>query len=85
MKSELRIQNQRERIFEYLKANKTATGMELLRNCGVMCYTKRISELRAILPCYGYTILGEFIKVYSKLAGRKVRVKEYKLARLKSK
>lgn len=76
-------QTQRERIFEYLKANKSATGMELLRHCGVLCYTKRISELRAILPCYGYTIIDEYIKVYSKIAKREVRVKEYKLAKIK--
>lgn len=74
---------QRERIFEYLKANKRATGMDLLRNCGVMSYTKRISELRAILPYEGYTIVGEFIKVYSRIAKREVRIKEYTLVKLK--
>lgn len=76
---------QRERIFEYLKANKSATGMELLRNCGVLCYTKRISELRSILPDYGYTIIDRYIQVYSKIAKRNVRVKEYTFAKLKKK
>lgn len=79
----MNYKTQRERIFEYLKANKSATGMELLRHCGVLSYTKRISELRAILPCYGYTITDEYIKVYSRLAGKKVRVKQYTLAKLK--
>ena len=79
----MNYKTQRERIFEYLKANKSATGMELLRHCGVICYTKRISELRATLPETGYTIIDKFITVYSKIAGRKVKVKEYTLARLK--
>lgn len=79
----MNYKTQRERIFEYLKSNKSATGMDLLRHCGVLCYTKRISELRAILPEQGYTIIDHFITVYSKIAQRKVKVKEYTLARLK--
>lgn len=76
---------QRERIFEYLKSNKRATGMDLLRNCGVLCYTKRISELRSILPDYGYTIIDQYVKVYSRIAKRYVSVKEYTLTRIKKK
>ena len=74
---------QQERIFEYLKANKKATGMELLNKCGVLCYTKRISELRSILPVRGYTIIGNFVKVYSRFAKKNVYVKEYTLTKIK--
>ena len=76
------IKTQQKRIFEYLKANKSATGLELLKNCGVICYTKAISRLRQTLPLIGYTIVGEYITVKTRFNG-KSRVIKYTLARIK--
>lgn len=78
------MKTQKERVFEYLKKNKTATGLELLRNCGVLSYTKAISILRQELPYQGYTITGERIVIHSKYNG-KTRVMKYTLSRLKKK
>ena len=75
---------QKQRIFDYLKKNKTATGLELLKHTGTMSYTKVISQLRNELQKKGYTIYGKFIKVKTKYNGIS-RVKEYSLARLKRK
>ena len=80
----MNIKTQSERIYEYLKEHKTATGLELLRNCGVICYTKAISRLRSDLPYEGYTITGEYIKIKTKFNGT-TRVMQYSLARLKKK
>lgn len=78
------MKTQRERVFEYLKANKSATGLELLRQCGVICYTKRISELRIILQKKGYTITDEYVKVKTRFNGYQY-VKRYTLTRIKKK
>lgn len=80
----MNVKQQKERILEYLLKHKEATGLELLKNCGVMCYTKAISQLRRTLPYEGYTITGEYITVNSKFNG-KSRVMLYSLARLKKK
>ena len=78
------MKTQEQRIFEYLKKNKSATGLELLRKTGVICYTKAISMLRKELPYEGYTITGQYISVKTKYNGIS-RVMEYSLARLKKK
>lgn len=78
------MKNQIQRVYQYLKQNKSATGLELLRNCGVLSYTKVISELRRELPKQGYTIVGERIKVKSKFNGT-ATVMEYSLTRIKRK
>lgn len=75
------MKNQAERVYKYLKENKTATGLELLRNCGVLSYTKVISELRNELPQQGYTIVGEYIKVKTRFNGT-TSVMQYSLAKL---
>lgn len=75
---------QEQRIYKYLKEHKIATGLELLRNCGVICYTKAISRLRQELPYEGFTITGEYVKVKSKFNGTSL-VMQYSLARLKKK
>lgn len=73
---------QEEKVYKYLKANKSATGLELLKNCGVICYTKRISNLRKTLPLIGYTIVGEYITVKTRFNGT-ARVVKYTLTRIK--
>lgn len=73
------------RIFDYLKENKTATGLELWRKCGAMSWAKKISVLNGILPSMGYTIVKNRIKVYSKFAQREVSVMEYTLVKLPKK
>lgn len=75
------MRTQTERVYKYLKENKIATGLELLRNCGVLSYTKIISELRRELPEKGYTIVGEYIKVKTKFNGT-TSVMQYSLAKL---
>ena len=70
------------RIFEYLKANKKATGLELWRKCGAMSWAKKISLLKDMLPEMGYKIVKQRIKVYSKFAKREVYVMEYNLIKL---
>lgn len=75
------MKDQKERVYKYLQENKTATGLELLRHCGVISYTKVISELRRELPLKGYTITGEYIKVKTKFNGT-TNVVQYSLARL---
>lgn len=75
---------QEQRILEYLKENRTATGLELLKHTGCICYTKAIHRLRKELPYEGYTITGQYISVKSKYNGTS-RVMLYSLARLKKK
>ena len=77
------MKNQMQRVFQYLKQNKTATGLELLKNCGVISYTKVISKLRRELPTEGYTIIGELIKVKTRFNGVS-RVMQYSLTRIKN-
>ena len=76
------MNGQLQRIFEYLKANKSATGLELLRNCGVASWSKRIFELNNILPEMGYKIVKTRVQVYSKFAKREVWVMEYTLSKI---
>lgn len=76
------MNGQLERIFEYLKANKSATGLDLLRHCGVASWSKRIFELNQILPEMGYKIVKTRVQVYSKFAKRDVWVMEYTLSKL---
>lgn len=78
------MKTQEQRIFGYLKKNQTATGLDLLKHTGSICYTKAISRLRKELPYEGYTITGKYIKVKTKYNGVS-RVMEYSLARLKKK
>lgn len=78
------MKSQEQRVFEYLKKHKTATGLELLKNCGVICYTKAVSRLRETLPFEGYTIIGQYINVKTRFNGIS-RVMEYSLAGLKKK
>ena len=75
------MKDQKERVYKYLQDNKTATGLELLRNCGTISYTKVISDLRRELPELGYTITGEYIKVKTKYNGI-TKVMQYSLAKL---
>lgn len=82
-KIELSIGGQPGRIFEYLKENKSATGLELWRKCGAMSWAKKISILNGILPAMGYAIRKERIQVYSKFAGKKVWVMNYILVKTK--
>lgn len=77
------MNRQEELIFQYLKKNKEATGLELLRKCGVLSWAKIISNLREKLQDTKYVILKERIKVYSKFAGKKVYVMKYRLGRRK--
>lgn len=84
-KTETYIGGQPGRIFEYLKSNKKATGLELWRKCGAMSWAKKISLLNEILPTMGYAIHKERIQVYSKFAGKKVWVMQYTLAKIKNK
>lgn len=76
------MNGQLERIFEYLKANKSATGLDLLRHCGVASWSKRIFELNQILPEIGYKIVKTRVQVYSKFAKHDVWVMEYTLSKL---
>ena len=79
------IGGQPGRIFEYLKSNKSATGLELWRNCGAMSWAKKISVLNEILPTMGYAIQKQRVQVYSKFAKKDVWVMEYTLVKLNSK
>lgn len=79
------MNGQLQRIFEYLKENKSATGLELLRNCGVASWSKRIFELNNILPEMGYKIVKTRVQVYSKFAKKEVWVMEYTLTKLPKK
>lgn len=84
-KTEVKLNGQVGRIFEYLKENKTATGLELWRNCGAMSWAKKISVLKDILPSMGYKIVKERVQVYSKFAKREVSVMQYTLVKISSK
>lgn len=70
-------------IFQYLKENKSATGLELWRKCGVMSWAKVISTLQEKLVDTKYVITKTRIKVYSKFAGKNVYVMKYSLVRKK--
>lgn len=84
-KEEIKLGGQIGRIFEYLKENKSATGLELWRKCGAMSWAKKISVLNEILPSMGYKIVKERIQVYSKFAQREVWVMQYTLQKMSSK
>lgn len=73
------------RIFNYMKDNKSVTGLELWRNCGAMSWAKKISVLNEILPSMGYAIAKKRIEVYSKFAQKYVWVMEYTLVKLEKK
>lgn len=75
------MNRQEKLIFQYLKKNKEATGLELWRKCGVMSWAKIISNLREKLQDTNYVIIKERVKVYSKFAGKKVSVMKYRLGR----
>ena len=72
------------RIFDYLKENKSATGLELWRKCGAMSWAKKISVLNEILPSMGYVITKQRVQVFSKFAQKNVWVMEYTLTKLPS-
>lgn len=76
---------QQSLIFEYLKENKSATGLELLKHCGVASWSKRIFQLNQILPEMGYKIIKTRVQVYSKYARKQVWVMEYTLSKLPKK
>lgn len=76
------MNGQLQRIFEYLKENKSATGLDLLRNCGVASWSKRIFQLNNILPEMGYKIVKTRVQVYSKFAKKEVWVMEYTLSKI---
>ena len=84
-KEEVKLGGQIGRIFEYLKENKSATGLELWRKCGAMSWAKKISVLNEILPSLGYQIHKQRIQVFSKFANREVWVMEYTLQKVSSK
>lgn len=84
-KQEITLSGQIGRIFEYLKENKSATGLELWRKCGAMSWAKKISVLNGILPAMGYKIVKQRVQVYSKFAQRKVYVMLYTLQKISSK
>lgn len=84
-KKETGLNGQVGRIFDYLKENKSATGLELWRKCGAMSWAKKISVLNEILPAMGYAIQKQRVQVYSKFAGREVSVMEYTLVKLPKK
>ena len=41
------MNNQRTLMLQYLMENHEITGLEALKNLGILCYTKVISDLRA--------------------------------------
>ena len=84
-KQEVKLGGQIGRIFDYLKENKSATGLELWRKCGAMSWAKKISVLNEVLPGMGYKIEKQRVKVFSKFANREVSVMEYTLQKLSSK
>lgn len=85
MKEKVAINGQEGRIFDYLKDNKSATGLELWRKCGAMSWAKKVSNLNNILPAMGYVITKQRVQVYSKFAQKKVWVMEYTLVKLPKK
>jgi len=84
-KTNEKLAGQIGRIFDYLKENKSATGLDLWRKCGAMSWAKKISVLNEILPSMGYVITKQRIKVYSKFAKKDVYVMEYTLTKLPKK
>ena len=84
-KEKITLSGQQGRIFNYLEDGKSATGLELWRNCGVMSWAKKISDLNNILPSMGYVITKQRVKVFSKFAGKQVSVMEYTLVKLPGK
>lgn len=84
-KNETVLAGQVGRIFEYLKENKSATGLELWRKCGAMSWAKKISLLNDALPGMGYRIVKQWVQVYSKFAHKKVYVMLYTLEKINGK
>lgn len=69
---------QQEAVIKYLKTHKKATGIDFVTKLGILCYTKRLSEIRHhFAPANGY-ILDTRIKEIKTQYGKR-RVAEYRL------
>ena len=70
---------QRQMMLNHLLEHKEITGLEALQKYGILCYTKRISELRN----QGYQIKTEWVTKRSKFGNK--RFAKYILIKLPKK
>ena len=74
--------NQRCAIVEALIGRNGMTGREMQAQLGIMCYTKRISEINSLTKSTGIGIIKEWKKVRTRWGSGFTRVAEYHLVEL---
>lgn len=69
---------QRQAIIKYLKTHKKATGIDFVAKLGILCYTKRLSEIRhGFAKANGYILKTEMKEVDTRYG--KTKIAEYRL------
>lgn len=69
---------QQQAIIKYLKTHKKATGIDFVTKLGILCYTKRLSEIRHdFAQANGYVLKTEMKDIDTRYG--KTRIAEYRL------
>lgn len=73
---------QQQAIIKYLKKHKYASGIDFVTKLGILCYTKRMSEIRRdFAPANGYVLKREMREVKTRYG--KTNVAFYSLVKRK--
>lgn len=69
---------QQQAIIKYLKTHKKATGIDFVTKLGILCYTKRLSEIRHdFAQANGYVLKTKMKDIDTRYG--KTRIAEYRL------
>lgn len=75
---------QQEAVIKYLKTHKKATGIDFVTKLGILCYTKRLSEIRHhFAPANGYKLVTSHKMVDTRYG--KARIVFYSLVKVGNK
>lgn len=73
---------QQQAIVKYLKTHKNATGYDFVTKLGILCYTKRLSEIRhGFASTKGYVLKTDRKEVTTRYGKTKIAV--YSLVKTK--
>lgn len=71
---------QQQAIINYLKTHKKATGFDFVSKLGILCYTKRLSEIRHdFAPVNGYILKTDKRQIETRYG--KTTIAEYSLVK----
>ena len=74
------MMTQEQAIIKYLKTHKKASGLDFVSKLGILCYTKRLSEIRhGFAPANGYSLIREMKEVKTRYG--KTRIAFYSLVK----